>query len=97
MRLQAGQQVIGQHVRVALAGLAALAAASEQRVGLVEQDDDVGGLGVIEQGAEILLGLADIFVHHRRQVAAIERRAERAAFWLVADLGLSGRSWSQLE
>ncbi len=34
-------------------------ALTEQRVGFVEQEDGVSGLGGVEQGREVLLGLAD--------------------------------------
>ena len=46
--------------------------AIEERVGLVEPEDDVGRLGIVEVPLEILLGLAAVFRHNPRDADARE-------------------------
>lgn len=56
-------------VGVAVVGVLDLRALSEDRVGLVEEEDavDAGGLG--EDFLQVLLGLADVLVDDRGHVA----------------------------
>ncbi len=53
-----------------------LAALAEERVGLVEEEDRAAILGGIEEAAQVLLRLADIFADHRREVDAVEIEAQ---------------------
>src|SRR4051794_41736116 len=48
----------------------------EQRVGLVEEQHRVRGLGLVEDLREVLLGLADVLVDDLREVDAVEVVAE---------------------
>ena len=68
--LEVGEPIVGG---VDLGG-----ALAEQRVGLVEQEHDVAGLGGVEDLGEVLLGLADPLRHHLRQVDLVDRQAELA-------------------
>ena len=61
------QQIVGLGVGEAVVGVADLGARAEQRIRLVEEQHDVGMLGGVEQGREVLLGLADPLAGHARR------------------------------
>ena len=63
--LDALEQVVDLEVGPAVTGLLDLAALAEHGVGLVEEQHAVGALGVGEEAAEVLLGLADPLAHDR--------------------------------
>ena len=73
--LHALQQVADLDVGVAVVRVPDLAALAEQRVGLVEEQDGVGGLGFGEDARQVLLGLADVLADHRRQVDLVQVQA----------------------
>jgi hypothetical protein len=66
------QQVVDLEVGVAIVTRLDLGALGEQRVGLVEQEDRVAGLGGVEQLGQVLLGLADPLRHDLRQIDLVE-------------------------
>src|SRR5262249_45603168 len=55
---------------------------AEQRVGLVEEEDGVGGLGLVEDATEVLLRLADVLADDGREIDAIQVEPERAGHHL---------------
>ena len=75
------QQVIDLDVGIAVVAVLDLAALAEQRVRLVEEQDRAAVLGRVEQPAQILLGLADIFADHRGEIDAVEIAGAR---WLAS-------------
>jgi len=64
-------------------------APGEQRVGLVEEQHGVRGLGLVEDLGEVLLGLADVLVDDLRQVDPVQVVAELLGEQL-GDHGLAG-------
>src|SRR5262249_56934062 len=70
------QQVADFDIGVAVVAVLDVAALAEQRVGLVEQEDGAAVLGGIEDAPQILLGLAHIFVDHRREVDPVQIEPE---------------------
>ena len=57
-------------------GILHLRALAEDGIRLVEEQDTVDPIGLDEDPVEVLLGLADVLVHDRRQVDDIEVKAE---------------------
>ena len=72
------EQVGGLDVGVAVMGVLDLRALAEERVRLVEEQHAVHPLGLGEDPVEVLLGLADVLVDHRRQVDDVEVEAQLA-------------------
>ena len=70
------EQVADFEVGVAIVRVLHFGAFAEERVGFVEEEDDVAGFGGVEQPAQIFLRLADVFVDHLREVDAEERQAQ---------------------
>lgn len=69
------QQIRGLGIGVAVVAVLDLgAAAGEQRLALVKQQDGAGYLGGVEDAADILLRLADIFRDQRRKIDAVKRQ-----------------------
>ena len=44
----------------------------KERIGLIKKEDHTTFIGCIKQPAQILLGLADIFAHHCREINAVQ-------------------------
>ena len=74
--LQPLQQVGALDVGVAVVGVSDVAALAEDRVGLVEEQHGVDPAGLGEDALQVLLGLADVLVHHRGQVHRVEVEPE---------------------
>src|SRR5262245_16313548 len=72
------QQMAHFHVGVAVACVFHFRTPAEERVGFVEQKYDPLARAGIEQRAEVLLGLSDVFAHEQAQVGAEQAVAERA-------------------
>jgi hypothetical protein len=66
------QQVADLDVGVAVVAVAHLAALAEERIGFVEEQQDAAFFRGVEDLLQVLLGLADVLAHHRRQVDPIE-------------------------
>ena len=77
--LHALQQIVDLDVGVAVVAVLDFAALAEQRVGFVEEQDRAAVLGGVEQPAQVLLRLADVFADDGRQIDAVEIAA--AARW----------------
>ena len=77
--LDAPEEVVDLEVGVAVVRVADLVRLPEQRVGLVEEQDRVAACAGLEDLGEVLLGLADILRHHRRQVDPEQLEAELGA------------------
>ena len=75
--LHALQQVVDLDIGVAVVAVLHLAALAEQRVGLVEEQDRAAVLGRVEQPAQVLLGLADVFADHGGEIDAVEVQPQR--------------------
>ena len=76
--LHALQQVADLEVCVAVVRVPGLRSLSEERIRLVEEQHRAGGLRLVEQQRQVLLRLADILVHHARQIHAIQIERQRA-------------------
>jgi hypothetical protein len=70
--LHALQQVADFDVGVAVVAVLDLGALAEQGVGFVEEQDGAAVFGGVENLAQVLLGFADVFADHGRQVDAVE-------------------------
>ena len=68
--LHALEQVVHLDVGESVVGVADLRAPAEQRVGLVKEQENRCPLALGEHGAQVLLGLADVFVDHPGEVDA---------------------------
>ena len=66
------QQISHLDVGVAVMRIADLTSLTEQGVGFVEEDHTVNPLGLREDPIEVLLCLADVFVHHGREVNRVK-------------------------
>ena len=66
------QQIVDLDIGVAVVAVLDLGALAEQRVGLVEEQDDAAALGGGEDAAQIALGLADIFADDAGEIDAVE-------------------------
>ena len=79
IRLHPLQEVRDLDVRVPVVGVGHLRALTEQRVGLVEEQDRVGAVGGGEDPLEVLLRLADVLRDDRREVDPEQVEPESAA------------------
>ena len=70
------KQVAHLDIGVAVVAVLDLAALAEERIGLVEEEHGAARLGRVEDGAQILLGLADVLRHDAREVDAVEIERE---------------------
>ena len=70
------EQVADLHVGVAVVRVVDGRPAAEQRVGLVEEEHRAGGLGSIEHPRQVLLRVADVLRHDRRQVDDVQVQPE---------------------
>src|SRR2546425_956813 len=79
--------------------IAPLGALAEERVGLVEEEDRVRALGGVEDPVEVLLRLADVLAHDRREVDPEELESEllrqHLASHRLACSGLAGEEHLQ--
>ncbi len=74
--LQALEQVGALHVGVLVVCVLDLGALAEDGVRLVEEQHGVGAVGLREDPLQVLLGLADVLVHHRRQLHHVQVQAQ---------------------
>src|ERR1039457_2422229 len=74
--LHALQQVVDLDVGVAVVAVPDLAAASEERVGLVEEQQGAALVGGVEHLAQVAFSLADVFADHAGQVDPVQGQPE---------------------
>ena len=69
---EALQEIIGLQIGIAVVGVAHLGPIGHQRIALVQQQHHVKFLGTRKHLVQVALGLADVFIHDRSQVHAVE-------------------------
>ena len=77
--LEALQQIVDFGIGVAVVRILDLGALAEDGVAFVEEQDALAALGLGEDGAELLLGLADILADHGREIDLEQFQGQRVS------------------
>src|SRR5579859_7086496 len=72
VRFHALQQIADLDIGVAVVTIFDFAALTKQRVGFVEKEDGATIFSGVKDTAQVLLSLANVFAHNRRQIDAIQ-------------------------